>query len=177
MGNPMKIRAANKDGFLVDLIMPLAADPMRPATRNTVGVETDDLAAVEIEGLQWLVNSPKVEAVVIDERGYPLSCVSPDPRCFALHKRWLSERADRDPLKRVRDREQAVSVAQLVAAEMPHLRFDDPALGAMPRILRDHMPTPPVTATSANIEALAAMATLLIELNMPDITSPLPRAV
>lgn len=131
-------RAANRDGFLVDLIMPLAGDPMRPATRNRVGAESDDLAAVEIEGLQWLTNSPKVEAVIIDERGYPLRCVSPDPRSFALHKHWLSERADRDPLKRVRDREQAISVAELIVTDLPHLRFDDPALGAIPRALRDH---------------------------------------
>jgi len=129
-------RAANKDGFLVDLIMPMAGDPMRPAARNTIGGEGDDLAAVAIEGLQWLTNSPKVEAVIIDERGYPVRFVSPDPRSFAMHKHWLSERADRDPLKRIRDREQATSVAELIATNLPHLKFDDPALGAVPKALR-----------------------------------------
>jgi hypothetical protein len=133
-------RATNKDGFLVDLIMPLVGDPMRPAARNTIGEESDDLAAVEIEGLEWLTNSPKVEAVIIDERGYPVRCVSPDPRSFALHKHWLSKRPDRDALKRVRDREQAVSVGELIATSLPHLRFDDPVLGAIPKALRDHAP-------------------------------------
>lgn len=133
-------RAANKHGFLVDLIMPIAGDPMRPAARNTIGADSDDLAAVELEGLQWLTNSPKVEAVVIDERGYPVRCVSPDPRSFAMHKYWLSGRADRDPLKCIRDREQATSVAELISTNLPHLRFDDPALGAVPKSLRDQAP-------------------------------------
>lgn len=134
---PSSFRAANRDGFLVDLIMPQAGDPLRPGTRNTVGDDIEDLTAVEIEGLQWLINSPKVEAIVIDERGYPLRCMSPDPRSFALHKHWLGQRDDRDPLKRIRDREQAMIVTELIDTSLPHLRFDDPALGSIPKALRE----------------------------------------
>lgn len=134
---PSSFRAANKDGFLVDLIMPQASDPLRPRTRATLGDDIEDLAAVEIEGLQWLTNSPKIEAVVIDERGYPLRCISPDPRSFALHKHWLGQRDDRDPLKRIRDREQALMVTELIQTNLPHLKFDDPTLGAIPRVLRE----------------------------------------
>lgn len=137
---PSSFRAANRDGFLVDLIMPQTGDPLRPSARNTLGDDIEDLAAAEIEGLQWLANSPKVEAIVIDERGYPLRCTSPDPRSFALHKHWLGQRDDRDPLKRIRDREQAMIVTELIGISLPHLRFDDPALGSIPKALREQAP-------------------------------------
>ena len=67
------------------------------------GTDHEDLVGVGMEGLQWLVNAPKVNGIVIAEDGMPLRCWSVDPRAFALHKVWLSERPDREPLKRGRD--------------------------------------------------------------------------
>ncbi|WP_246684983.1 nucleotidyltransferase domain-containing protein [Methylobacterium sp. WL69] len=130
-------RAVNRDGYLVDLIMPTMKDRMAKSPRSRIGSEATDLEAVEIEGLGWLVNSPKAVATVLDARGYPLTMVVPDPRAFALHKLWLAERQDRDPLKRQRDRAQADLVAGLVTSRLPHLHFDDPALTALPRALRE----------------------------------------
>lgn len=129
-------RAANKDGYLVDLIGPVPADPLAYSRIAGLSDNENDLAAVEIEGLQWLVNSPKITATVLDERGYPLQFTSPDPRSFALHKLWLSRREDRDPLKKSRDEAQARTVAEMVHLYLPHLRFDDSALDAMPKSLR-----------------------------------------
>ncbi|MGX7705390.1 GSU2403 family nucleotidyltransferase fold protein [Methylobacterium sp. Gmos1] len=134
---PQSFRAVNRDGFMVDLIQPLPPDRMARNARSRIGTSPEDLSAVEIEGLAWLVNCPKVAAVTIDARGYPVGLVVPDPRAFALHKAWLATRDDRDPLKRGRDAGQARLVAGLVAARLPHLSFDDPALGAIPRALRD----------------------------------------
>jgi hypothetical protein len=128
--------AANKDGFLVDLIQPFPKDPMTTAKRLRIGDNPDDLTAVEIEGLQWLVNSPKVTAIVLDERGFPCLCSAPDPRSFAMHKLWVSRRQDRDPLKRSRDHDQATLMFELIARFMPQLTFDDPALGAVPLEMR-----------------------------------------
>ncbi len=130
-------RAVNRDGFMVDLIQPLPPDRMARSPRSRIGTSPEDLSAVEIEGLAWLVNSPKVSAVTLDARGYPVGLVVPDPRAFALHKAWLAARDDRDPLKRGRDAGQARLVAGLVAERLPHLSFDDPVLGAIPRALRD----------------------------------------
>ena len=130
-------RAANRDGYLVDLIMPAPKDPMRTAPRSRIGSDGEDLQAVEIAGLAWLVNAPKAEATILDARGYPLAITVPDPRAFALHKSWLSERTDRDPVKRRRDAAQAKLVADLVRTHLPHLAFDDPALAALPQALRD----------------------------------------
>jgi hypothetical protein len=74
--------------------------------------------------------------VVIDERGYPLTYPCPDPRAFALHKLWLSRRADRDVAKRIRDEQQARTVAELIAKRMPHLSFESSDLQALPLALR-----------------------------------------
>ena len=136
VGNP-GFRAVNRDGYLVDLIMPAGTDPRRRPPRNRIGSAADDLQAVEIEGLGWLVNSPKTAVTAIDARGYPVQMWVIDPRAFALHKAWLSTRGDRDPLKRSRDAAQADRVASLVRTRLPRLRFDDPALNVLPRALRD----------------------------------------
>lgn len=127
-------RAVNKDGFFVDLITPQSADPIKPV--GSAPIKEADLTPVEIDGLKWLVNSPKKEVTVLDARGFPLMMSVPDPRSFALHKMWVSEREDRDPLKQGRDRDQAFLVAELIAAHLPHLSFEDPALHALPLELR-----------------------------------------
>jgi len=44
-----------------------------------------------LPGLQWLLNSPKLDAVAIDEDGWPVPMRVPDPRAFALHKAWLAD--------------------------------------------------------------------------------------
>jgi hypothetical protein len=61
--------------------------------------------------------------------------VTSDPRIFAAHKFWLSNRADREPIKRQRDREQARVVAALVTKFMPHLPFEDEDLRMLPKDL------------------------------------------
>lgn len=130
-------RATNRDGYIVDLITPAPKDPMLSRGRKRIGSEAGDLTAVEIEGLNWLVNAPKITEIVMDQRGYPASMIVPDPRAFALHKFWLSKRDDRNPAKRRRDEAQAGLIVGLLAKHLPHLRFDDPALAALPRALRD----------------------------------------
>jgi hypothetical protein len=133
-------RAANRDGFLVDLIKPTPKNVMSTGGKSRFSADTDDLQAIEIEGLSWLVNSPKTSAVVIDQRGYPLSFSCPDPRAFAFHKLWLSRRADRDAAKKVRDGMQARVVAELVRTRLPHLSFESNDLQALPFALRQLAP-------------------------------------
>ena len=96
-------RAINREGFMVDLIRPVE-DPFAVMDGGT---NPEDLVSVGIEGLEWLINAPKVDGVVIGEDGIPLRCWSVDPRAFALHKAWVSERPDREPVKRARDHAQA----------------------------------------------------------------------
>ena len=124
-------RAVNQDGFMVDLIRPM--DDIRALM--DAGTDHEDLVGAEIEGLQWLVNAPKVNGIVIGEDGIPLRCWSVDPRAFALHKVWISERPDRDPLKRGRDQAQAQEVAR-IATHYLGMKFQDPALSALPAFMR-----------------------------------------
>ena len=75
--------------------------------------------------------------MTIDQRGFPLRIVAPDPRAFAVHKLWLSRRLDRDPLKKTRDAAQAKAVAALVARTLPHLPFRPGDLRSFPKAVVD----------------------------------------
>jgi hypothetical protein len=132
---PGGYRAANKNGYLVDLIK---AEP-RPATKNErKQMElNDDLSAAEIKNLQWFLSSPRIEQVVIGEDGFPASLVVPDPRAFAVHKMWLSQQNDREPLKKTRDKEQAITTFQLVIKYLPQYEFKSSDLKMFPKQLLD----------------------------------------
>ncbi len=128
-------RAVNGQGYTVDLIAPMREPPWQAGHRS-LGAGSDDLEAMEIEGLSWLENSPEFETVAIDQNGAPVRMVTADPRAFAIHKHWLSLRADRDPVRRERDRAQAAAVARLVGTHLQHLAFDPAELLMIPR---DHV--------------------------------------
>ena len=100
----------------------------------------EDLEAAAIFGLEWLINSQKLEATVIDEKGYPVRMIVIDPRSFALHKAWLSNKDDRAALKRGRDLEHA-KVATIIATRYLRLSFEDrQMLSALPKTLVDLAP-------------------------------------
>lgn len=113
-------RAANDKGFMVELIAP--ERDLRDSAPVTFGPE--DLIATKVPNLHWLVNARKQETVVICTDGRPALMRVPDPRAFALHKAWLSRRADREPVKKGRDRAQSVLVADLLLADLPGMPFD-----------------------------------------------------
>jgi hypothetical protein len=136
---PRAFRAANKDGYLVDLIRPEAKDVFRDTLAASLTDLPDDLEGAAIFGLAWLVNSPKVQAIAIDERGYPVRIVAIDPRAFALHKFWVSARPDREPIKAARDREQARIVAT-IATRYLRQSFESADLTALPNDLRQLAP-------------------------------------
>ena len=124
-------RAINQNGFTVDLIHPV--DDLLAATDDCANEE--DLVGIGIEGLEWLVNAPKVDGVVIGEDGIPLRCWSVDPRAFALHKAWVAGRADREPVRRIRDRAQSWEVARIAKHHLG-MEMSDPALSALPSFMR-----------------------------------------
>jgi hypothetical protein len=114
-------RAANAGQFMVDLVIA----PQGMHSPEGVTFAKADLVATEVPGLQWLLNSPKLDTVAIDEDGWPVPMRVPDPRAFALHKAWLSEQTSREPLKKPRDLEQARALAKVVVEHLPHLSFED----------------------------------------------------
>jgi hypothetical protein len=132
---PRAYRATNQDGYLVDLIRPEARNVFARRDRAALTDLPEDMEGAAIFGLDWLINAPKVDAVVLDERGYPARIVAVDPRVFAIHKAWLAERPDRDPVKAGRDREQARAAAR-IATRYLRLSFDAPDLSAVPAAMR-----------------------------------------
>jgi hypothetical protein len=125
-------RAANRDGYLVDLIKPMRSPPWT-ADQGRIGDAVDDLDGAEIEGLVWHESAPAFEAICIDDRGQPLRIITSDPRVWAIHKLWLSERTDRALLKRRRDAEQAKATIELLQKHMLHLPFERAALKMLPK--------------------------------------------
>jgi hypothetical protein len=114
-------RAANAGQFMVDLVVA----PRGMHAADGVTFAKADLVATEVPGLQWLLNSPKLDSVAIDEDGWPVPMRVPDPRAFALHKAWLSGQASREPLKKSRDLDQAKALAKVVEEHLPHLSFEE----------------------------------------------------
>jgi len=129
--NPGGFRAVNRDGFMVDLIKSEPKQLLIEETRQMGG--PDDLKAAEIRNLQWLISSPKFSQVIIGEDGYPAPLVAPAPLAFALHKLWLSEQADREPIKKQRDYDQGLAVAQLIIQYLPQYQFNASELRMFPK--------------------------------------------
>ena len=128
--------AANKTGFMVELICPQTGKPLTPTDPKTLSGKAGDLEAAEIEGLEWLLSIPRFEQICIGEDGLPVRIVTVDPRGFAAHKSWVSQRSDRTPVKRHRDGEQARLVKDLLEEYLTYLPLDDDAMSALPMALR-----------------------------------------
>jgi hypothetical protein len=129
-------RAANADGYMIDLIRPMSTPVNIDDGRHSIADNDDDLQAAEIEGLWWLKNVPMLSSICVADDGLPVLVAAPHPVAFAAHKRWLSERPNREPAKRRRDRAQSDLVAQLVAEYLPMWRYNENVLQALPRQLR-----------------------------------------
>ena len=128
--SPGSFRAVNRDGYMVDLIKPESKSLVRNEPVRMGG--PDDLKAAEIRSLHWLISSPKFSQVIIGDDGYPVSMVVPDPRAFSIHKVWLSEQADREPVKKKRDDDQGLAIALLVIKYMPQYKFKSSTLRMFP---------------------------------------------
>ena len=129
--------ATNRDGYIVDLIQPPDHGRKMRHGRARLPDHPDDLVATATDIGRWLLSSPKFEATAFDERGLPLRIATVDPRVFALRKQWIVENdPTRDPAERIRDEKQA-RLAAFIAARHLGLRFDDPAISAMPRSFRE----------------------------------------
>ena len=132
---PLDFRLTNKDGYMVEFLRP---EP-KPSHRKmplSASLDAEDVQPAPIDGLQWLVNCPGVEGVVLDLNGFPVDMKCPDPRYLAAHKLWVSKALDRDGLKAGKDRKQAESLFELVARKMKYLPLDEGFLETLPMVLR-----------------------------------------
>jgi hypothetical protein len=136
-----KFQAANRDGYLVDLIKKPLRNPPWTTERERIGADENDLMAAKIEGRVWLESARSFEAIAIDERGDACRMVTTDPRVWAAHKLWLSKRKDREPAKRRNDTAQARAVGQLVVRYMQHLPYVADELRMLPKRVFDQAKT------------------------------------
>ncbi len=134
-------RATNARGYMVDLIKPAPAQPHKPSQTSLTRRRHDpvDLIAVELRNLDWLYAAPVVSTTVIGNDGLPVVFDVPDPRVFAAYKLWLSGRADRSPVKKVRDKRQGIAVLQLLKDYLHDYPPDSDALRGLPQPLRDNL--------------------------------------
>ena len=109
-------QARNRDAREVDLLVGLTR------VNSAVG---EPLRPIPLPEQDWLYRGNPVRRIVAGLDARPAPLVVPDPRWFALHKRWLSDKPGRDTLKRPRDRRQAETVWMAVRQGMPHLPVDD----------------------------------------------------
>ncbi len=115
---PDGYRAINEKGFIVELV-----------------IKRTDLNSTA-PGLNWLDSAPAFRKTAIGKDGLPVDLVVPDPRYFSLNKLWLSELADRDPVKRQRDFLQAKAVAD-ISLNYLNLSFDNEFLKVFPEFIRN----------------------------------------
>lgn len=119
----MDFRLTNDKGYMIEFVRP-EPTPMYRTMPGADPLEDGDIRPAPIVGLQWLVNAPVVEVIVLDERGFPAPMRCPDPRHWAVHKLWLSTRSDRDPQKKIRDRQQADVMLRLITERLPQFPLD-----------------------------------------------------
>ncbi|MDI6688065.1 MAG: GSU2403 family nucleotidyltransferase fold protein [Desulfobacterales bacterium] len=93
----------------------------------------DDLEAAEIRNIKRLISFPKFSQVIIEDDGYPALLVAHDPRAFALHKLWLSEQADREPVKKQRGHHQRLAVVQFIIQYLPQYQFNTSEILMFPK--------------------------------------------
>jgi hypothetical protein len=123
------LAAVNQHGFLVRFFRPT---PARSPQKMTVKEAAGTLVPAESGDLAALVSAPKFSQVVIGQRGDPVTMVVPDPRALALHKLWLSQQEDREPAQRIRDRSQALALAELILGYLPQYHFFSAELHLFP---------------------------------------------
>ncbi len=100
----------NNEGYIVDFLMPELKGRVPLFEKFVSG----DVEPVEMPGLIWLLDAPKLEQTVIADDGWPVRIVVPEPRTFALHKLWVSRQDSRKPLSRTKDAAHAALVGQII---------------------------------------------------------------
>jgi len=117
-------RASNKNGYIVDLIKRRPKSLKDDHEPQQMFKSEEDFWAAKIYSMDWLLSSPKFQQIVVGINGQMANMITIDPRAFVLYKTWLSQKDDRNALKRSRDLAQARTVYSLVQNYMPQLSFD-----------------------------------------------------
>lgn len=133
---PTEFAAVDDDGYRVELLSQGGRREMQPSEFSRC-LDDEDLRPAEIVTLKWFLSSPHFDEVVFDERGMPVRVDTVDPRAFVLYKHFVSQRDERRPAKRHRDREHAQAVASLIQDRLKHLSPGKVISQSFPREVRE----------------------------------------
>ena len=81
--------------------------------------EDEDFGVAQARHANVLLDSPGFSAVIVATNGTLARMNTVHPATFITFKRWMAEQADRDPLKRSRDKLQADAVQELLVEYLP----------------------------------------------------------
>lgn len=123
-------QARNRNAYEVEL---LVAPSRQSSLPRTIG-----LAPIPMPEQEWLLQGRPVDQVVCGLDGIPAHIIAPDPRWFALHKLWMAEKPERNPLKKPKDARQGKALLDAVAKEMPHYPLDEAFREELPDELKAH---------------------------------------
>ena len=127
--------AANSQGYMIDLIKRCTESLFDDKEHPQLIANADDFWAAKIKNMDWLLSSPKFRQVVVGTNGNMAEMVTVDPRAFVFYKTWLSQKEDRDPMKKPRDLAQARAVYNLIQERFPQLSFGK--IHVFPERMRD----------------------------------------
>lgn len=119
-------QARNRDAREVELLV---------GTERADAVAGEPLRPLPLPEQDWLYRGTPVRRIVCGLDAKPCALVVPDPRWFALHKRWLADKPGRDALKKPKDRSQAEAVWAAVRRKMSHYLVDDAFAQSLPETL------------------------------------------
>jgi hypothetical protein len=128
-------RAVNSKGYMIDLIKRRPKSFFDDKEPQQLTSNRDDFWATKIINMDWLLSAPRFRQVVVGVNGGMTEMLTIDPRAFVLYKLYLSQKDDREPIKKPRDIAQARAMFNLIQKRLPHLGFDQ--LTSMPERLRD----------------------------------------
>lgn len=119
---PFQIR--NQMAYEVEFLLPQSRVHAYPRQER--------IRPVTLPEQDWLMLGSPVTQVVTSQRGIVSRLVVPDPRYFALHKRWLADKPERNPRKKGKDRQQAEALWIAIKNYMPLHPIDNEFTAALP---------------------------------------------
>lgn len=128
-------RAVNSSGYMIDLIKRRPKSFFDDKEPQQLIKKEDDFWAAKIVNMDWLLSAPRFVQVIVGVNGGMTEMLTIDPRAFVLYKIYLSQKEDRDPVKKPRDVAQARALFNLIQERLPHLAFEK--LSSMPERLRN----------------------------------------
>jgi hypothetical protein len=123
-------QARNAKAYEVELLVA----PSRVESLN----RKEQLRPVPLPEQEWLLNGRPVEHVVVTRDLKPARIIAPDPRWFALHKLWMSEKPARNRQKKPKDRKQGQMLLAAIEKAMPHYPLDEAFTAQLPPELLPH---------------------------------------